>query len=158
MKLLTGLFALTLLASCGRLEQPSELFDFLGNHKQIEKNSERIAELERRIEQQQNVLNNLGDQIDASNVDQDMLSDLIASNSATLVTLQANVTVKELIDPCGDNPNEFDETLLVMTDGSIVGYFQQGGRRFLTQLPDGNYRTTDRQRCNFSIVNGIFQD
>lgn len=158
MKLLTGLFTLTLLVSCGRVESPKRLFDFLDNTKQIEKNSERIGELERRINEQQNVLNGLGDQIGAVNVDQDMLTDLISSNSATLATLQVNVTVKEMIDPCGDNPNQFDEVLLVMTDGSIIGYFEQRGKRFLTQLPDGNFRTTDKQACNFSIVNGIFQD
>jgi hypothetical protein len=64
--------------------------------------------------------------------------------------------VTEIIDPCGDNPNKFDEVLLVMSDGSILVYFEDGNKRFLAVLGDGNYRTSDKQQCRFSIVNGEY--
>jgi hypothetical protein len=45
-----------------------------------------------------------------------------------------------------------------MTDGSVIGYFESGGRRFLTELQDGSYTTTDSQICSFSIINGVYSD
>lgn len=61
--------------------------------------------------------------------------------------------VIEIVDPCGDGAG-FDEILLVLSSGEIVAYFESGGNRFLTVLVNGNYRTTDAQACNFTILNG----
>lgn len=58
-----------------------------------------------------------------------------------------------VIDPCGDGPG-FDEILLQMQNGQLVAYFETGGNRFLSLLSNGNYRTTDQQSCNFSVLNG----
>lgn len=56
------------------------------------------------------------------------------------------------VDPCGDDPNHFDEILLVTAGGDYVAYFEDGGKRFLTILECGKmYRTTDKQACNFKI-------
>lgn len=60
--------------------------------------------------------------------------------------------IVELIDPCGDNPNQFDEVLLRTTSGQILTYFESGNRRFLAVLVPGNYVTTDSQACHFSVT------
>ena len=86
-----------------------------------------------------------------------ILNDLTSiENSVTLLEQAAEKAIKEIIDPCGDKVGKFDEILLVLNSGEIVAYFEQGGKRFLTVLSDGNYRTTDAQRCNFSVVGGAY--
>ena len=65
--------------------------------------------------------------------------------------------VLEVIDPCGDAPDQYDEVLVQM-DGCIAAYFQDGAEEFLVCLPDGNYQTTDKQACRFSIVDGMLED
>jgi len=88
--------------------------------------------------------------------DQDTLSQDIALNVLKLAELESNDSIVEFVDPCGDNPNKFDEILMVTSTGKYVAYFESGGERFLTVLPNGSYRTTDAQKCNFSIVNGAY--
>jgi len=63
-------------------------------------------------------------------------------------------SIVEIIDPCGDGTG-FDEVLLVLSSGEILAYFEQGNNRFLSVIPDGNYQTTDAQRCNFSVLAGL---
>ncbi len=60
-------------------------------------------------------------------------------------------TITEFIDPCGDDPGHFDEILLKMFDDSIVGYYQDGDKRFLVNVPAGDYVTTDAQACAFTV-------
>lgn len=60
-------------------------------------------------------------------------------------------TVTEIVDPCGDDPGSVDEVLLKIYNGDYVSYFEDAGRRFLTVLSPGSYRTTDSQSCRFSI-------
>lgn len=88
-------------------------------------------------------------------------------NTADILALQNAISdledaqeqgVAEVIDPCGDMAGHFDEVILRLHDGTYIAYFQDGGRRFLGVLSDGSYRTTDRQQCRFSIVNGLLQD
>jgi hypothetical protein len=56
----------------------------------------------------------------------------------------------DTIDPCGPSGG-FDEILLVLADGRIIAYFA-GNEGFLTALNcNQNYRTTDAQRCRFTI-------
>lgn len=66
--------------------------------------------------------------------------------------VQSPYNISEIIDPCGDFPNHADEIIIKMYNGDLVVYFQDGGRRFLTVLEPGNYRTTDRQKCRFTIT------
>lgn len=102
--------------------------------------------------------------IDDLEVNQDTLEQSIALNASNLANLTTQVNsdtsikVTRMIDPCGDKPNHFDEYILEMSNGDLLGYFEQGSKRFLTVLPDGNYRTTDAQACNFSVVGGKYQE
>lgn len=74
----------------------------------------------------------------------------INSNLAQIVALQEQDSVVEFIDPCGDGPG-FDEVLLKTSSGKLIAYFENGGDRFLTILSPGNFRTTDSQKCNFTV-------
>lgn len=61
-------------------------------------------------------------------------------------------SIVDSVDPCGDDPNHFDEILLVTAGGDYVAYFEDGGKRFLTILECGKtYQTTDKQACKFKI-------
>lgn len=60
--------------------------------------------------------------------------------------------ILEIIDPCGDSPGEFDEIMFRLSSGELVAYFEQGSKRFLTVLNPGNYRTTDKQSCRFTVT------
>lgn len=58
-----------------------------------------------------------------------------------------------VIDPCGDGEG-FDEIILQL-DEQLLCYFEEGDKRFLTELSPGNYITTDRQECNFTITEDL---
>jgi len=68
-----------------------------------------------------------------------------------LVEVQTEYRVTELLDPCGNHPSNFDEILLRTSSGDIIAYFESGGNRFLSVLPQGSYGTTDGTNCSFSI-------
>lgn len=63
--------------------------------------------------------------------------------------------IQEIIDPCGDNPGYYDEVLFRLNVGEdeecIAAYFRDGSKEFLVCLPPGNYVTTDRQACQFTV-------
>lgn len=64
--------------------------------------------------------------------------------------------IVEVIDPCGNNPNQFDEVILRLHDGSLLAYFEgHGNDRFLSIIGNGSYRTTDAQQCYFTVTNGV---
>jgi hypothetical protein len=65
-----------------------------------------------------------------------------------------NNTVVEFKDPCGNGVG-YDEVLMKTQNGKFVAYFEDGGRRFLSVLENGTYRTTDQSRCNFTVNNGV---
>lgn len=71
-------------------------------------------------------------------------------------------SVKEVIDPCGDDAGAVDEVLLRLQNGSIlVMYTQSFGGAFprLAILAPGSYVTTDTTNCSFSInANFILTD
>jgi hypothetical protein len=63
--------------------------------------------------------------------------------------------VVEIIDPCGDNPGQFDEVLLRLSTGELLAYFESGSNRFLSLIGNGSYSTTDSQHCHFTVNNGV---
>lgn len=63
-------------------------------------------------------------------------------------------TVTEIIDPCGDVPNVYDEVLLKLANGQILASFSQNGSALTTRfslIPAGTYQTTDGTGCVFSV-------
>ena len=66
--------------------------------------------------------------------------------------------VAEVIDPCGDKSGYYDEVIIKLHDDTFIGYFESGSKRFLTVLKNGNYRTTDEQKCRFTVLNGQIID
>jgi hypothetical protein len=81
-----------------------------------------------------------------------ILEDDATQLQVELVEIQGETRVTELLDPCGDHPNNFDEVLLRTSNGDLVAYFEVGSKRFLSVLSRGqSYATTDQQACNFSV-------
>lgn len=170
MKQLLALITLSiLLASCGRVLSPDELLNPNYDHAKksdVDAINERLTEIENRLDQAYSDLDSLNQSVNDLEVNQDALSQSVSLNLARIIELenalqgQSNV-ITGIIDPCGDNVGQFDEVLFQLKDSqgntSIIGYFEQGNKRYLSTLPDGNYRTTDNQACNFSIVNGEYQ-
>jgi hypothetical protein len=60
-------------------------------------------------------------------------------------------SIKEIIDPCGTTPNTYNEVLLRLENGTLVGYFEDGGARFLATISPGYYETTDKSKCKFTV-------
>jgi hypothetical protein len=64
-------------------------------------------------------------------------------------------TIVELINPCGDAPNVYDELLLRLANGMILASFSNstsGAYTRFSLLPAGNYMTTDGDNCLFSVT------
>lgn len=116
----------------GELEEM--VVSFLNIHEELVSLQETSALTSSEINNYQTVLNNL---------------------SLQIAEMYTDLRVSELVDPCGDHVNEYDEVLLKMSNGDYIAYFEVGGKRFLTILEENvNYRTTDKQKCDFKIVNG----
>lgn len=63
-------------------------------------------------------------------------------------------TVAGVVDPCGDAPGIYDEVFLRFANGNLVASFSDninGYNTRLSELPDGNYVTTDGSGCNFNV-------
>jgi hypothetical protein len=80
-----------------------------------------------------------------------MLQNQINESVVRIVELESQDSVVDLYDPCDDAPNKYDEVLLRMKSGKLIAYFEQGNKRFLTELSSGNYATTDGTNCFFTI-------
>lgn len=64
--------------------------------------------------------------------------------------------VIEVIDPCGDDPNNEDEVILRLSSGDLLAYFKDGGNKeFLAILEPGDYVTTDKQQCRFRVTEDL---
>ncbi|MBV6514181.1 MAG: hypothetical protein FMNOHCHN_03771 [Ignavibacteriaceae bacterium] len=98
----------------------------------------------------QKILNGMYAEINSNYSDQQRLELDVANLNSIIYQLQTEERIIERIDPCGDGPS-FDEVILRSSSGALIAYFEQGGKRFLTQLPAGSYQTTDNQSCNFTI-------
>lgn len=111
-----------------------------------------IEDLEDEIEWLRAEISALQIHLRESNSDIEAVEDTLYDMEARLAELESGLIVTTIIDPCGDDVGEYDEILLVLSDGSIVAYFDAGGNKeFLSVIGPGNYRTTDKQKCNFTI-------
>lgn len=101
---------------------------------------------------------------------QTLINSLTTTVNANLVTLNnlatsvnSNGSVTKMIDVCGDKSGYYDEIILKTNTGKYIAYFEDGGKRFLTEISNGGYVTTDKQACSFTIsssglthvVNGV---
>lgn len=121
------------------------------NTRDIEELDDRVTIIEEKLEQ-------LDSLIQVLELNQDLNETEITQLQAQADALQIDVTelesqdsVVEYIDPCGDNPGKYDEIILKTSSGRLIAYFEDGGKRFLSELTPGNYQTTDHQKCNFTV-------
>lgn len=63
-------------------------------------------------------------------------------------------SVLEVIDPCGNTSNIYDEVILRLSTGQLLASFSDNSNgkntRFVI-LTQGNYVTTDGSNCHFSV-------
>lgn len=76
---------------------------------------------------------------------------LSISNQVSTLDSQTQNSVTEIIDPCGNNPNIYDEVIMKTRNGKFYAYFENGNKRYLSLLPPGSYVTTDGSSCYFTI-------
>lgn len=147
------LASLLILVSCGKKSYTKHVenpFDNSGNEA-------RLAELEARIAAVELSHESLVDEMESTGND---LQGQIDATLGTIARLQGAIEAKSSVDyvnPCGDGQG-FDEIILRVTTGSqvkFIAYFEQGSKRFLSELGNGNFRTTDQQACNFSVNDGV---
>jgi len=143
-------------------ERTDDLDDRVSNNEErIELLESRLGDVRGDVETLEELVNVLESDADADTTaltDRiEGLEDEAEQIAIDIAELDTDTRIVEMIDPCGDNPGRFDEILLVTAGGDIIAYFRENGsRQYLTALSDGNYQTTDRQRCNFSIVSGEY--
>lgn len=138
------------------------------------KNDEQDARLKVLEEQNEHLISSMDsfseqlEQLQEDDVDnktylQGLITSLSNTVNANLVTLNnlassvnSNGSVTKMIDICGDKAGYFDEIILKTNTGKYIAYFEDGGKRFLTEIKDGNYTSTDKQACQFTISsNGL---
>jgi len=128
--------------------------DVNSNSDAIGKNANDIAAINDQIDALLGNIDDLYDLIEDNTtedgVNQNLLQQAITFNLNKIAALESNTNITSIIDPCGDSPG-FDEVLIKTDKGNLIGYFQQGSKRFLVDLTPGNYRTTDAQKCNFTV-------
>lgn len=81
---------------------------------------------------------------------QDEMESLIAR----IVALETARPVIEVLDPCPnvESNSGYREMLFQLDDGKVIGYFESGSKRFLTEIKQGvSYRTTDDRHCIFTL-------
>lgn len=105
----------------------------INNSETIVELQQQIESLTERIDYQQVIVNNM--QIELSN---------LAISGDPIV---------EYYDPCNNGPG-FDEVLMRTRSGKYIAYFESGSNRHLTILEANTiYRTTDQQKCFFTLNN-----
>lgn len=59
-----------------------------------------------------------------------------------------------LLDPCGDGAGQ-DEIIFILNDGRFCVWYKDVG---LVVLTDGNYQTTDSQKCKFNVTGTVLTE
>lgn len=156
MKTLITLTMLLLLESCGQGGIPKAARRLIGADYEghVEILHERIDNLEAQINQDLlNLISQLQSSNDSNDLKHNSLQQQINNLTIELAELEGN-TITEIIDPCGKQA-AFDEVILKTGDGRFLAYFESGSRRFLAELFNGTYITTDETGCTFKILDGL---
>lgn len=142
MKKVLIILAVLGLIGCSKHVHPTEVVDTSGLEAMLIQLQNRIIELETQSG------------LTAGQID--MLQSDINVAQSQIASLATQESIVELIDPCGDNPGQYDEVLIRTSSNKLIAFFEQGGQRFLSVLEAGSYRTTDTQQCLFNVdSNGV---
>jgi hypothetical protein len=75
--------------------------------------------------------------------------------SITNLVNNINTGLAEIIDPCGDDPYGYDDILIRLPNGTLIGVIMNEPHAFyLTVIEDGYYVTSDYTNCHFTVNNG----
>jgi len=75
------------------------------------------------------------------------LEDELDNHGFRIAGLENNRKIRGVIRPCATAK----ELLLKFDNGLLLGYFENGNKRYLSELSNGNYTTTDGTGCNFNV-------
>lgn len=67
----------------------------------------------------------------------------------------SGLTIRRIINPCGDRPFFNDEIMLELSDGSVISSFSDnvaGMNTRFSLLGPGSYMTTDGDHCYFTVT------
>lgn len=129
------LLTLTILASCGNPET------------YVVADTSQITNI-------QNELDRLKLQITALELSGNNTQDDIEALIARIVALETATPVIGVIDPCPlvASNSGYKEMLFELNDGRVIGYFESGSKRFLTEIKRRvSYQTTDDRACIFML-------
>lgn len=164
------LLLLLLLTGCGEMKELSNRIDSVEDD--IYNIKQRIAALEFKLETTMFSVETFQSLLEAVDLSNDGAVQLLQVNLAILETSVTNTTaqlavlngyqhITAFINPCGDNPNKFDEVLLKVynfdtSSYSLISSFSDNANGFNTRfsvLPVGGpYTTTDGDNCQFSVA------
>lgn len=131
----------------------------------------RIEELEKRRIQDSNRISAIERQVAEQEVNLTYLLSTVPSTQGQLANLQSQinasyVTLGELaaevaglprsevsvVDPCPDVASNQPKEMLLRVGDKTVAYFEQGNKRFVSELVSGvTYQTTDSRACQFTL-------
>ena len=79
----------------------------------------------------------------------------VICNGAAGVDAQASpFQIQSIVNPCGDNPNLYDEVFMRLNNGMLIASFSDnanGANTRFSILAPGTYVTTDGDNCQFTI-------
>lgn len=64
----------------------------------------------------------------------------------------ASVSPIGFVTPCYDPYKPLQESILVLSDGKLLGQVGHGNKKHLSVLLPGNYTTTDGYKCEYTIT------
>lgn len=109
--------------------------------------TDRVAVFEMDLGNLESSVIQLGNDLDNFEHDLDQVEINVTDALNRISQLEGNTYIADIVKPCANAK----EVLVVLSDGRIVAYFEQGNKRYLSLLGDGNYQTTDGTNCHFSI-------
>lgn len=83
------------------------------------------------------------------------LQTTVLNQQSAIAVLQSHLYVVGYVDFCGDNPSYVDEIGIRLSDNSVVVYFKNNSKEFLTKLYPGTFSTTDGTNCIFTVHNNM---
>jgi hypothetical protein len=155
MKLFFGLIiTMSLLTSCGVVEgldkncgsDIEEFCNFTFGTRESDQN-ENLDQLRKELElvKLKLIALELSDEVDQLEME---------ALTARVIVLETTTPVIAVIDPCPNvtSNSGYKEMLFRLDNGTVIGYFENGNKRFLTEIKHGvSYRTTDDRQCIFTL-------
>ena len=136
---------LCLLTSCGGYDQRGDVREL---YKRIEDTNTRVGDLETRVNTYIVQVESNTRAITNHHINMGLLESNLTDINTRLGVLETDTPRIVDVKPACEGSKE---VLLELDTGELLGYFEQGNKRYLTILEAGTYRTTDSVGCTFTV-------